>query len=138
VSPVLAADNIPDFPPVLIVVGDNEYLRDESCTFLRWVFLTIVYFAATFAKNGGRIRLQNYMSMPHVFQMFRTHPSVNTSFKEFARFIKDVTNGTQVETQISFINGKGVADKHPLDLEKYSVTYSKAEVCLDIELSDVS
>jgi hypothetical protein len=134
----LAADSIPNFPPVLIVVGDNEYLRDESCTLLRWLFLTIVYFASTFAKNGGSIRLQNYMSMPHVFQMFRTHPSVNTSFKEFARFIKDVTSGKQVQTQISFVNGNGVADKDPLDLEKYSVTYPKAEVYLETEVSDVS
>jgi hypothetical protein len=133
VSPVLAADNISNFPPVLIIVGDNEYLRDESCTLLKWSCLTIVYFASTFAKNGGSIRLQNYMSMPHVFQIFRTHPSSNTSFKEFARFIKDATDRKRVETQISFVNGKGIADKDPLDLEKYSVTYSKAEVCLEIE-----
>jgi len=30
VSPVLAVDGLPPCPPILIVVGDNEFLRDEA------------------------------------------------------------------------------------------------------------
>jgi hypothetical protein len=112
-----------------MVVGDNEYLRDETCTGLPTTsFLMVVCFASRFAQNGGAVRLRNYMSMPHVFQMFKSHPSVNMSYREFAKFIKEVTNGKPIETQMSFVNGKGITEKVSLDLKKYSVTFTKEEV----------
>jgi hypothetical protein len=121
-----------------MVVGDNEYLRDETCTRLAPHLLMVVCFASRFAKKGGAVRLKNYMSMPHVFQMFRTHPSVKMSYREFAKFIKEVTNGNPIETQMSLVNVKGITEKESLNLEKYSVTFTKEEVRSRPVLSDSS
>jgi acetyl esterase/lipase len=115
-------------PPVFIVVGDNEYLRDESRILHLLSYLMIVYFASKLAKNGGRVRLQNYIAMPHVFQIFQKHPSTHTSFREYAKFITEVTSGKPIESQMSIVNGKGVIEEQPLNLEQYPTSYSKKEV----------
>jgi hypothetical protein len=91
-------------------------------------YLIIVYFASKFAKNGGHVRLQNYIAMPHVFQLFPKHPSTHTSFREYAKFIKEVTSGQPIETQMSIVNGKGVIEEQPLNLEQYPTSYTKEEV----------
>ena len=96
----MQAGELPPCPPVFIVVGDNEYFRDEICTYLHLVVnLTIVHFASEFARNSGRVRLQNYRSMPHVFQIVENHPSANTSFQEYAKFINEVTRGKMIEME---------------------------------------
>jgi hypothetical protein len=77
------------------------------------------------------VRLQNYKSMPHVFQIFQKHPSTETCFREYARFIKDVTDtgGNGIETELRYVNGKGQVEETALDLEKYNVGFTKEEVC---------
>ena len=36
VSPVVMAGELPEFPPVFIAIGENEYLRDENSTHSSW------------------------------------------------------------------------------------------------------
>ena len=88
----------------------------------------IVYFGYKFAKNGGHVRLQDYLAMPHVFQIFQKHPCTRKSFQEFARFIKEVTNGEVIQTDMKIINGKGIMEEKQLNLEQYPVTFTKEEV----------
>jgi hypothetical protein len=90
--------------------------------------LMVVYFASNFAKNGGSIRLQNYLAMPHVFQIFHTHPSTQTSFQQYGRFIKEVTSGKSIQTQMQIVNGKGILEDHQLDLKQYPISFTKEEV----------
>jgi hypothetical protein len=78
--------------------------------------------------NGGHVRLQNYLAMPHVFQIFEKHPSTHTVYLEYARFIKEVTNGKIIETEMRIVNGKGMIQDGPLDLKQYPVTFTKEEV----------
>ena len=74
------------------------------------------------------MRLQNYKSMPHVFPMFPKHPSTNTCYKEWARFINEVTSGEKIETALQMVNGKGIIENTPLDLERYHVGFTKEQV----------
>lgn len=68
--------------------------------------------------------------MPHVFQIFANHPSTETCFREYARFIKDVTTvGKGIESELRYVNGKGQIETTELDLEKYNVGFTKEEVC---------
>ena len=124
----MEAGDLPSCPPIFIVVGDNEYLRDEIRILHLLTYLMIVYFASKLAKNGGRVRLQNYIGMPHVFQVFQKHPSTHASFREYAKFITEVTSGKPIETQMSFVNGKGVIEERSLNLEEYPTSYTKDEV----------
>lgn len=87
--------------------------------------LIIVYFASKFAKNGGHVRLQNYLAMPHVFQVFEKHPSARTSFREFTNFVQEVTSGKIIDTQMNAVNGKGIFEDEPLDLDQYPITFTK-------------
>ena len=87
-----------------------------------------VYFGAQFAKNGGNVRLQNYLAMPHVFQMFQKHPSTKTSFREYAKFITEVTNGKPIKTEAQIVNGKGIIEDAPLSFESYQISFTKDEV----------
>jgi hypothetical protein len=87
-----------------------------------------VYFGLNFVKRGGKIRLQNYKSMPHVFQIFSRHPSTKTCFNEYGKFISNVTSGKAIETRFEMVNGKGVIEEEPLDLSQYQVSFSKEEV----------
>ena len=68
--------------------------------------------------------------MPHVFQIFRKHPSTETSFREYSRFIKDVTSGKGTETEMRYVDGKGRVEATELDLEKFNVGFTKEEVFL--------
>lgn len=74
------------------------------------------------------MRLQNYLAMPHVFQMFQKHPSTRTCFREYGKFIKDVTSGKPIETEMQIVNGKGIFEDTPLKFESYKVSFSKEEV----------
>jgi hypothetical protein len=84
------------------------------------------------------VRLQSYLSMPHNFQVFDTHPSIATAFRECVQFIQDVTTGRTVETEMKAVNEKGVIEQTPLDLEKYPVTATKEEVHLKFDTSNSS
>jgi hypothetical protein len=66
--------------------------------------------------------------MPHAFVMFEKHPSTETCYKELAKFAKDVTSGRNVETRMEIVNGKGVIQDQPLDVETYPIAISKPEV----------
>ena len=66
--------------------------------------------------------------MPHVFQIFEKHPSTYTVFREYARFIKEVTGGKIIETEMKIVDGKGIIQEDPLDLEQYPVLFTKDEV----------
>src|SRR5579859_7027900 len=89
----------------------------------------LVYFVRNFVKGGGKVRLQNYKSMPHVFKIFLKHPSTETCFREYARFIQDVTTSKGgIETELRFVNGKGVIETTKMDLDKYKVGFTKEEV----------
>jgi hypothetical protein len=66
--------------------------------------------------------------MPHVFQIFQKHPSTETCFREYARFIKDVTSGKGIETEMRYVDGKGGIEESELDLEKFGVGFTKEEV----------
>ena len=98
------------------------------------MYLTAVYFASQFAKNGGKVRLQNYLAMQHVFQMFLKHPSPKTCFREFAKFITDVTSGKSIETEFQIVNGKGIIEDEPLQIETYQISFTKEEVLLSLML----
>lgn len=74
------------------------------------------------------MRLQNYLAMPHVFQMFQKHPSTWTCFREYGKFIKDVTSGKPIETEMQIVNGKGIIEDTPLKFESYKISFSKEEV----------
>ena len=124
----MEAGDLPPCPPVFIVVGDNEYLRDESRILHLLLYLIIVYFASKFAKNGGHVRLQNYIAMPHVFQIFQKHPSTHASFREYAKFIKEVTSGKAIESEMRIVSGKGVIEEQPLNFGQYPTSYTKEQV----------
>ena len=80
------------------------------------------------------MRLQNYLAMPHVFQMFLKHPSPKTCFREFAKFITDVTSGKTIETTFQIVNGKGIIEDEPLQIETYQISFTKEEVLLSLIL----
>jgi hypothetical protein len=90
-----------------------------------------VYFAAAHAAKGGKVRLQKYLSMPHVFMIFEKHPSTATCYQEMAKFVKAATSGQNIETKMEIINGKGMLEKHlnfePPTLSKSQVRF--ASVC---------
>jgi hypothetical protein len=113
---------------MFIIVGDKELLRDESCTFPPSVQLIVVYFFAKHAANGRKVHLQNYLGMPHVFLIFEKHPSTVKCYEEMAKFIKKVAKGDKVESRMDVVNGKGVIEVQPIDLERYSIDFSKAQV----------
>ena len=79
-------------------------------------------------KNGGTVHLQNYRSMPHVFVIFEKHPSTETCYNELGKFAKAVTSGQEIKSKLEVVNGKGVIEPQPLNLENYPISFSKAEV----------
>jgi len=88
----------------------------------------IVYFAAQFARNGGTIRLQTYVAMCHVFQMFAQHPCTFTSFYELRKFIIEATSGAKIQSEMRIVDGYGRIQEEPLDLDKYPTTITKEQV----------
>ncbi len=82
--------------------------------------------------------MQNYIAMPHVFQIFQKHPSTNTSFREYAKFITDVTGAKTIETRMNIVNGKGIIEEYPLDLDKYPTAYTNEGVNRTSNVSDNS
>jgi len=68
--------------------------------------------------------------MPHVFQIFRNHPATNACFNEYAKFIKNVTSGKELETRFEMVNGKGIVEENPVDLGNYTISLTKEEVHL--------
>ena len=66
--------------------------------------------------------------MPHVFLLFESHPSSKTCYSELAKFITAVSTGQKLETRMEVVNGKGIIEPQPLELEKFPTTYTKEEV----------
>jgi len=77
------------------------------------------------------VRLQNYLAMPHVFQMFQKHPSTRTCFREYGKFIRDVTSGKAIETEMQIVNGRGIMEDTPLKIESYHISFTEEEVTPD-------
>jgi hypothetical protein len=48
----------------------------------------------------------------------------------YGTFIKDATSGAKLKTHMETLNGKGIVEQHPLDLQQYSIAFSKEEVLL--------
>lgn len=88
----------------------------------------VVYFAHKLVQHGGKVHLQNYKSMPHVFQIFQHHAATKTCFQEYAKFIKDVTSGQGIESRFEMVDGKGKIQEEPLDLNQYEISFTRAEV----------
>ena len=98
-----------------------------------------MYFAYHFAASGGQLRLQNYLAMPHLFQIFQKHVSAVTVFREYGLFIRDVTKGRRIGTEMRNVSGKGIIEETPLDLEQYPVLFSKQEVLFrNVDLTQVA
>jgi hypothetical protein len=60
--------------------------------------------------------------------MFERHPCTKTSLHEIARFIEDATSGAKIETEMRIVDGHGRIQDMPLELEKYSTTFTREEV----------
>ncbi|CAI2176472.1 17363_t:CDS:2 [Funneliformis geosporum] len=117
VSPMLA-DSLCDLPPLFLVVGGGERLRDESIYLAhRCVEPTKYkgphYNAGKFEKSPFQTptntTLDLYEEMPHVFQMFESHPSSKVSIKRTIEFINRLTDTNELLPPSSFnrINCKG-------------------------------
>jgi len=74
------------------------------------------------------VKLQVYESMPHVFFLFEGHPCSKTGFSELAKFTIAATSDKLMETELQFVDGKGVVGDSPLRLDDYPVSYTKTEV----------
>jgi hypothetical protein len=86
----------------------------------------VVYFALNHAENGGKVILQSYLSMPHVFVVFDKHPSTQACYREMAQFVMEVTSGHTIETKMQVVNGKGEISEMHMNLRE--PVFSKSEV----------
>jgi hypothetical protein len=87
-----------------------------------------VYFSVKHANTEGKVRLQIYLSMPHVFPVFSSHPSAKTCYKEIGDFIKTVVHGESFESCAEIIKGDGIIERGEFDLERYSINFDKPQV----------
>ncbi|GBB83145.1 hypothetical protein RclHR1_00010027 [Rhizophagus clarus] len=117
VSPMLV-ESLCNLPPLLLVAGDDERIRDE-----------IIYFAHRSAEptkyegpsyNAGKFEktpfqtptnttLEIYEEMTHVFQIIE-HPSTTKSYERIVEFIDRVTNSLNESlppSSYNYINIKG-------------------------------
>ncbi|PKC09338.1 hypothetical protein RhiirA5_398785 [Rhizophagus irregularis] len=117
VSPMLA-ESLGNLPPLLLVAGDEERIRDE-----------VIYLAHRSAEptkykgpsyNSGKFEkspfqtptnttLEVYEEMPHVFQMME-HPSTTKSYERTSEFINRVINSPNEPlppSSYNYINVKG-------------------------------
>jgi hypothetical protein len=72
-----------------------------------------------YAKSGGKVFVQKYQSMPHVFLLFDTHPSTKTCYEQIAKFAMDVIAGKKIETRMEIIDGRGAIEEATVDLTSY-------------------
>ncbi|RGB22400.1 Alpha/Beta hydrolase protein [Rhizophagus diaphanus] len=117
VSPMLA-ESLGNLPPLLLVAGDEERIRDE-----------VIYLAHRSAEptkykgpsyNAGKFEkspfqtptnttLEIYEEMPHVFQIME-HPSTTKSYERTSEFINKVINSPNEPlppSSYNYINVKG-------------------------------
>ncbi|GBC03561.1 hypothetical protein RclHR1_00520013 [Rhizophagus clarus] len=99
VSPMLA-ESLGDLPPLLLVAGDDERLRDEIIYFAHrsaepTKYKGPSYNADKFEKSPFQTptntTLEIYEEMPHVFQIME-HASTTKSYERTVEFIDRVTN----------------------------------------------
>lgn len=76
--------------------------------------------------------------MPHVFLLFENHPCTKRAYSELAKFIKDVTSGKTIESRMEVVNGKGIREEQPLDLERFPIMFSKSQVLFNGALNNSS
>jgi len=113
----------------------NIFKMRQVCQTKSWIHSHIlVYFAVNHAKNGGIVKLQVYESMPHVFFLFEGHPCSKTGFSELVKFTNAATSSKLMETELQFVNGKGVVRDTPLRSDDYPVFYAKTEVGFHLSL----
>ncbi|BFZ60362.1 hypothetical protein YB2330_001398 [Saitoella coloradoensis] len=112
VSPV-TAKSWEGAPPMLVIIGEGERLRDEG-----------LFFAQQAAQSGVDVDVQLYEAMPHVFQLLRGHPSARRSFVEMGKFVIRVTGGTSEESGARhWIDGRG--EISPLADEQYRIGFTR-------------
>ncbi|RGB25700.1 Alpha/Beta hydrolase protein [Rhizophagus diaphanus] len=117
VSPMLA-ESLGGLPPLLLVAGDSERLRDEAIYLAHRSAEPAKYKGPSY--NAGKFEkspfqaptnttLEIYEEMPHVFQMF-DHPCTTKSYERTVEFINKVTNAINEPlppSSFSCINTKG-------------------------------
>ncbi|CAB4415408.1 unnamed protein product [Rhizophagus irregularis] len=105
-------------PPLLLVAGDSERLRDEAIYLAHRSAEPAKYKGPSY--NAGKFEkspfqaptnttLEVYEEMPHVFQMF-DHPCTTKSYERTVEFINKVTNAINEPlppSSFSCINTKG-------------------------------
>ena len=74
-----------------------------------------------YANSGGKVFVQKYQSMPHVFLLFESHPSTKTCYEQIAKFAMDVIQGKEIETRMEIVDGRGVIEEETLDLTTYPI-----------------
>lgn len=79
VSPATAApDVLARFPPTIVQVGSDEYLRDQN-----------VAWAAALWRSGVAVRLSVWPHQPHAFQLFPQElPAATQAIDEIAAFLE--------------------------------------------------
>ncbi|PKY26333.1 alpha/beta-hydrolase [Rhizophagus irregularis] len=97
----MLADSLGDLPPLLLIAGDDERLRDESIYFAHRSAEPTKYKGPSY--NAGKFEkspfqtptnttLEIYEEMPHVFQMMMEHVCSTKSYERIAEFINRATN----------------------------------------------
>ncbi|CAB4420773.1 unnamed protein product [Rhizophagus irregularis] len=97
----MLADSLGDLPPLLLIAGDDERLRDESIYFAYRSAEPTKYKGPSY--NAGKFEkspfqtptnttLEIYEEMPHVFQMMMEHVCTTKSYERIAEFINRTTN----------------------------------------------
>ncbi|RGB39481.1 Alpha/Beta hydrolase protein [Rhizophagus diaphanus] len=137
VSPMLA-ESLGNLPPLLLIAGDDERLRDEAIYFAHRSaepnkYKGPSYNAGKFEKSPFQTptntTLEIYEEMPHIFQMME-HVCTTKSYESTIEFINKVTsalNEPLPPSSYNCINGKGELGplkehhKKVLELEKIGI-----------------
>ena len=95
-SPLLAP--LHGLPPLLVHVGADEVLRDDS-----------VRFAAKAREAGVTVQLRVWPVVPHVWQLIPWVPEARQSVRAAASFLQSALRETTVETHDVLIVGAGLS-----------------------------
>ena len=91
VSPIYA-NNLKRFPDILIHVGSNEILEDDS-----------IIFAEKLRKSGVNVSLHDFEEQFHVFHIAETDMSI-IALKEIVTYIKNLAEIEGVRVSVSTLN----------------------------------
>ncbi|GBB83153.1 hypothetical protein RclHR1_00010035 [Rhizophagus clarus] len=144
VSPMLA-ESLCNLPPLLLTIGDDERLRDETIYFAHRSSEPTKYKGPSY--NAGKFEkspfqtptnttLEIYEDMPHVFQ-FMEHACTEKSYERMAEFVDRVTNSLNESlppSSYNYISAKGEISpslkeyhKEVLKWEKIGILPSNAQ-----------